>query len=57
MKDIGFCLFLFSGVPEEIELYDISFNESEFELSEMADLSIVKSDNTIEVDVDVSLYE
>lgn len=57
MKEIVFCLFLFSGVPEEIELYDISFNEIEFELSEMADLSIVKSDNSIEVDVDVSLYE
>jgi len=44
-------------VLEENELYEILFNESEFEFSEMVDLSIVKSENSIEVDVDVSLYE
>lgn len=59
MKEIVCCLFLFSEVPEENEL-DVSFNEIEFELLEMVDLSIVKSDSSVEVDVDVStvsLYE
>jgi len=41
-------------VSEE-NILDVSFNESEFELLEMVDLSIVKSDSSIEVDA--SLYE
>lgn len=53
MKEIVCCLFWFSEVPEEHEL-DVSFNESEFEVLEMVDLPIVKSDNSKEVDVDVS---
>lgn len=53
MKEIVCCLFLFSEVPDENELY-VSFNKSEFELSEMIDWFIVNSDNSIEVDVDVS---
>jgi len=38
--------------------YNVSFNEGVFELSVMVDLSIIiKSDNSIEVNIDVSLYE
>jgi len=43
-------------VPEDNKLC-VWFNEGEFELSVTVDLSIIKSDNSIEIDVDVLLYE